>query len=150
MISQENEQVLSRQERVMAAKAAFLTDGNVERKQRGASSLRTSPSFYERNQRSVSVDSGNSPLEEATQENDLQKKHIFRLVRMMTAGMLFLVLVIAFSNGFSYKGFDQAYVQKALEDETSWNRLEQKVQKIYLSLERQWNQQDSSKENSSD
>lgn len=125
MEGQETEQFSSRQQRVLEAKAAFHPN-----------------SSYSRQAGSVSRDIQQNRFASEVTEGDLQKKHTFRLLRIMTAGMLFFVLVIAFSNGFSYHGFDQAYVQAKLDDETTWNRLEKQVQKIYLSLEKQWKEID--------
>lgn len=107
---------MSRQQKVLAAKAAF---GNVEDGQRtGNDAYREGQELWEQERVSVSPRLG--------------------LLRFMTAGMLLVVLMVAFHQGFSYQGFDQAYVQERLNDETAWNRLEKQVQQIYLSLEKQW------------
>ncbi len=60
-----------------------------------------------------------------------QSKHSFRLLRVMTTGMLFLILVIAFSNGFSYHGFNKNYVQQQLNSDAHWQMVEKVVQNIY-------------------
>lgn len=125
MEGQETEQFSSRQQRVLEAKAAFHPNSSYSREAGNLS--------RERQQNRFTV--------EMTEE-ELQRKHTFRLLRIMTAGMLFFVLVIAFSNGFSYHGFNQDYVQKKLDDETTWNRLEKQVQKICLSLEEHWKEID--------
>lgn len=121
MKGQETEQFSSRQQRVLEAKAAFHPN-----------------SPYSRQGGSVPRVSQQNRFTGEMPEDELKKKHTFRLLRIMTAGMLFFVLVIAFSNGFSYHGFNQDYVQAKLDDETTWNRLEKQVQKIYLSLEERW------------
>ncbi len=111
------EEFISRQQKIAAAKEAF--GGNQLSKVSYGSS-------YSREVEMVD-------LKDAGEE--LQKKHTFRLLRMMAAGMLFFLLVIAFSNGFSYHGFNQEYVQEKLNDETTWNQLQKQVQKLYFSIE---------------
>ncbi len=54
--------------------------------------------------------------------------HPFRLLRVMTAWVLLLVLLAAFYNDFSYRGFDREYVQERLEDDSVWQALEERVQ----------------------
>ncbi len=64
-------------------------------------------------------------------EQEEKKKMIERrccLLRWMTAGMLFLVLAIAFYFDFSYHGFNQDYVERWLQDDTMWNTV---VTQIY-------------------
>lgn len=110
---------ISRQQRVMAARAAF-GQGN---------SIRTvsSRNMEEWHSREV-----------AGPEEDWHSRRGYGLLRFMTSAMLLMVLMVAFHMGFSYEGFDRAYVQERLNDETSWNRLEKQVQQVYLSLEKQW------------
>lgn len=52
-----------------------------------------------------------------------EKKHPFGLIRIMAAGMLFLILGIAFYNNFSYNGFDKDYVLECLERSGYWDTI---------------------------
>ncbi|MCX4328123.1 MAG: hypothetical protein OSJ45_12640 [Lachnospiraceae bacterium] len=52
-----------------------------------------------------------------------EKKHPFGLIRIMAAGMLFLILGIAFYNNFSYNGFDKDYVLECLERSGYWDKI---------------------------
>ena len=99
---------MSRQERLMAAKAAFGTgtDRHMGR----------------------NIDSAETENLQQTEGTVFR----FGLIRFMASGMLLLVLLAAFATGFSYHGFDQNYVQERMNDETTWHRLEQKVQKLYI------------------
>lgn len=130
----DGEPAISRQQKVMAAKAAFgqnssgmgrLYHGAPERSFSGLAAP-------------VKGTRGMPAGEEAFPEEEWQAGRRFGLLRFMTAGMLLLVLVAAFHQGFSYEGFDKAYVQEKLNDETAWNRLEEQVRTIYVSLEKQW------------
>lgn len=101
---------ISRQQKVLEAKAAFG-----RRSQEGTMQKYHLADTYE-------------PAEQET------VRHPFRLLRIMTAWMLLLVLLVAFYNGFSYRGFDRQYVQKVLNDESTWNALEEKVQAVYQNI----------------
>lgn len=62
------------------------------------------------------------------QEQEQEEKrrlieHRCCLLRWMTAGMLFLVLAIAFYFDFSYHGFDKEYVENWLQDDTMWTAV---------------------------
>lgn len=52
-----------------------------------------------------------------------EKKHPFGIIRLMAAGMLFLILGIAFYNGFSYNGFDKDYVIECLDRSGYWDSI---------------------------
>ena len=52
-----------------------------------------------------------------------EKKHPFGIIRLMAAGMLFLILGIAFYNGFSYNGFDKDYVIECLDRSGYWDTI---------------------------
>lgn len=52
-----------------------------------------------------------------------EKKHSSGLARLMVAGMLFLILGIAFYNNFSYNGFDKDYVLECLNRSDGWNTI---------------------------
>lgn len=124
---------MSRQQKVLAAKAAFgQGSSGVGRTYRGLADKPPAGLAMP-----VRGTRGMRPGEEASEE-EWQAGGRFGLLRFMTAGMLLLVLVAAFHQGFSYEGFDRSYVQEKLNDETAWNRLEEQVQKIYVSLEKQW------------
>lgn len=113
----QQEEFISRQQKIVAAKEAF----------QGKQTLKYSYG----NEDDTSVEQ----MDWKNTSEELQKKHTFRLLRMMAAGMLFLLLVFAFQNGFSYHGFNQEYVQEKLNDETTWNWLKEQVKELYFSLE---------------
>ncbi len=52
-----------------------------------------------------------------------EKKHPFGLIRLMAAGMLFLILGIALYNNFSYNGFDKEYVMECLDRSGYWDTI---------------------------
>lgn len=56
-----------------------------------------------------------------------EKRHPFGMLRLMAAGMLFLILGIAFYNNFSYKGFDKEYVLECLEKSEYWDSIVENV-----------------------
>lgn len=116
-MERQSEEFISRQQRIAAAKEAFQGHYPI------------SNAYRSSNEDGIEQADWKNPTEES------QKKHTFRLLRMMAAGMLFLLLVFAFQNGFSYRGFNQEYVQEMLNDETTWNRLQEQVKKFYFSLE---------------
>ena len=120
----DEEQTMSRQEKLMAAKAAFGQTHTIR--------STATPGMWK-----STGETGGSGQEEP--EAGISGKN-FGLLRFMTAGMLLLLLIAAFGQGFSYQGFDRGYVQEKLNDETSWNRLEQREQQVYFSLEEQWKQ----------
>lgn len=112
---QQMDQQMNRQQKIMAAKASFQqTDGNAGFFYKGD----FKGSSYERKK----------TVEEKTPQTSLFH---FGLVRFMASLMLLLLLLAAFSRDFSYRGFGQEYVQKCMADESAWNRLESRVQKIY-------------------
>lgn len=130
------EKTISRQQKVMAAKAAFGNSGFVRTSDHGSfgswgtGAASDVPVIIQKN--------GNWQNREAVcgPEEEWRARHSFGLIRFMAAGMLLLILVVAFHQGFSYEGFDQAYVQEKLNDEASWNRLEEQVLQVFLSLDR--------------
>jgi hypothetical protein len=72
------------------------------------------------------------PVSEAPEET----KVVFPvgLWRFMASVLLLILLLSAFSNGFSYHGFNREYVQEKLQEETGWQQVEQKVQTVYKKL----------------
>lgn len=52
-----------------------------------------------------------------------EKGHPFGLLRLMAAGMLFLILGIALYNNFSYNGFDKDYVIERLNKSEYWDSI---------------------------
>lgn len=73
-----------------------------------------------------------------TQQQEEKRIQIERrclLLRWMTAGMLFLVLALAFYFDFSYHGFDKEYVEGWLQNDTLWEMAVTKIQH-YLSVSR--------------
>lgn len=116
---QQMDQQMTRQQKIMAAKASFQQTGD------------NAGFFYKGDfQRNFK---GNS-FEEAGaigEDNPQTTVFHFGLVRFMASLMLLLLLLAAFSGDYSYRGFGQEYVQKCMADESVWNRLESRVQKIY-------------------
>lgn len=51
------------------------------------------------------------------------QRHTFGLLRLMAAGMLFLILGIALYNNFSYNGFDKDYVIEYLNKSEYWDSI---------------------------
>ena len=106
---QQMDQQMNRQQKIMAAKASFQRTGD------------DAGFFYKRD------------LKEAEQllnetKNTGPSFH-FGLMRFLASVMLLIILLAAFSGGFSYRGFRQEYVEKCMSDETTWNKLEEQVQK---------------------
>ena len=112
---QQMDQQMNRQQKIMAAKASFRQTGD-------------NAGFFYRGDFKGSSFEGAGPVEE---ENPQTPVFHFGLVRFMASLMLLLLLLAAFSGDFSYRGFGKEYVQKCMEDESAWNRLESQVQKIY-------------------
>ncbi len=61
---------------------------------------------------------------------DAKEKHSFGLLRLMAAGMLFLILGIAFYNNFSYNGFDKDYVMDYLNKSDYWDSIVKKTGEV--------------------
>lgn len=124
---EEGQIVTSRQQRVMEAKAAFSGGEGERERQRGLSPHRNLA-------QSAAMTSGNLSEEEYSFYEKWRIRRCFALLRFMMAAAIVLLLMAAFSRDFSYHGFDQSYVQKQMEDETTWNALEEKVQNLYREL----------------
>lgn len=88
----------SRSEKIIEARRAFASDGS-----------------------SHNYNAHNSYKDEYLVTNE--KKHPFGLIRIMAAGVLFLILGIAFYNNFSYNGFDKEYVLECLERSGYWDTI---------------------------
>lgn len=112
---QQMDQQMNRQQKIMAAKASFQQTGD------------NAGFFYRGDFKGHSLDSAGSVEEE---DSTVPAFH-FGLVRFMASLMLLLLLLAAFSRDFSYRGFGQEYVRKCMADESAWNRLESRVQKVY-------------------
>ncbi len=112
---QQMDQQMNRQQKIMAAKASFQQTGG------------NAGFFYKGDFKGSSFE-GTKTVEEEDPQTPLFH---FGLVRFMASLMLLLLLLAAFSRDFSYRGFGQEYVQKCMADESAWNRLESRVQKIY-------------------
>lgn len=108
---QQMDQQMNRQQKIMAAKASFQGTGD------------DAGFFYKRD-----FGKAEQPVKE---QQDSGPSFHFGLMRFMASVMLLIVLLAAFSGGFSYRGFRQEYVEKCMADETMWNKLEDQVQKLY-------------------
>ena len=53
--------------------------------------------------------------------------NIFPAIRLIFAGMIFMLLIIAFYNDFSYNGFDKELVIQYLTDEDHWNDVVRQI-----------------------
>lgn len=145
MRQEDQEPRISRQQKVMAAKAAF-GQGSTTRMvlgQNGSAAVgERRGSWTAEAGREVGAPASarirRTSGEELATEEEWQPYRGFGLLRFMTSAMLLMVLIAAFHWGFSYEGFDRAYVQEKLNDETAWNHLEKQVQQVYLSLEKKW------------
>lgn len=97
--------VKSRSEKIMEARRAF-SDGSGGRNYSSYNSHYNHNSHYN---------------DEYLATNE--KRHPFGLIRLMAAGMLFLILGIALYNNFSYKGFDKEYVMECLDRSGYWDAV---------------------------
>lgn len=110
---EEAERRVSRSDKILEAKSAF---GQETGRYTGG---------YHRNSRVPSEHrDGNVPL------SDREERHHFGMLRMVIAGMLFFVLVIAFHFQVSYYGFNKENVKKALADESRWNSLVEQAAEV--------------------
>ena len=73
--------------------------------------------------------------EQEQEEKRIQIERRGLLLRWMTAGMLFLVLALAFYFDFSYHGFNKEYVESWLQNDTLWETAVSEIQH-YLSVKR--------------
>lgn len=81
--------------------------------------------------KSAFVPGGQSTYTRRTQDTvSERKKHSFGLLRMLVAGMLFLILISAFHFNVSYHGFDKEYVKEALADNSQWEKLVKQVSQV--------------------
>lgn len=71
--------------------------------------------------------------EQEAEELNKKIERRYCLLRWMTAGMLFLVLAVAFYFDFSYQGFDKEYVEECLKDDTAWKQI---TAQIYQEIEK--------------
>ena len=101
---QQMDQQMNRQQKIMAAKASFRQTGD-------------NAGFFYRGDFKGNSFEGAGSVEE---ENPQTPVFHFGLVRFMASLMLLLLLL----------GFGQEYVRKCMQDESAWNRLESKVQKV--------------------
>lgn len=109
MYEQENEiteRRLSRSDKILVAKSAFTQNKPVTLKAEYIKSdLETNDTKREM-----------SPV---------KKKHHFGMVRMVTAGVLFFLLIAAFHFQITTDSFNREAIEQALSDETHWNELVQ-------------------------
>lgn len=68
-------------------------------------------------------------VDEHSQDDMTQgiSRHPFRLLRVVTAVMLFFLLVIALYFDFSYHGFNREFIEHCLQDDTLWQKLTSKA-----------------------
>lgn len=66
--------------------------------------------------------------EQEQEEKKIQIERRCLLLRWMTAGMLFLVLALAFYFDFSYHGFNKEYVESWLQNDTLWEAAVSEIQ----------------------
>jgi len=57
-------------------------------------------------------------------------RHRFGILRMVTAGVLFFVLVLSFHLQLSYKEYDKEYVEQVLSDDSHWESLVNQVTQV--------------------
>ncbi len=100
--------VKSRAERVMEAKRAF-GEGKSSDRINGYS------------------DSSYKSRHQANKAYENEQKPPFVLIRFIAAAMLFLILLFAVKNDFSFEGFDREYIMKCLESNDYWNMLVEKA-----------------------
>lgn len=117
MTASEQQPQINRQQKILAAKASFQQTPSGGRR-------------YNREMSGYMAD-----LEEV--HEDAAPVFHFGLFRFMTSIMLVLVLIGAFASNFEYRGFNKRYVQECMSDESLWNRVEQKVQKIYYMIQKE-------------
>ena len=60
-------------------------------------------------------------------DNSAGEQNMGVSLRIIGAGILFIVMVVAFYNDFSYQGFDREYVMERLSDESYWTEIVQQV-----------------------
>ena len=70
--------------------------------------------------------------EQEQKEQSKKMEHRYCLLRWMTAGMLFLVLAVAFYFGFDYQGFNKGYVEHWLANDTLWKQV---TAQIYIRMQ---------------
>lgn len=99
--------VKSRAERVMEAKRAFGGGG--------------SDRAY------GYTDSSYRGKSQTTKSTESEQRPPFVLIRFIAAAMLFLILLFAVKNDFSFEGFDREYIMKCLEKNDYWNMLVEKA-----------------------
>lgn len=100
----------TREERVREARLAFGRTGY-------ATDRYSSSNAYAFNQ--------TENRQDGTDKHSMERR--FRLLRLVTAAMLFLVLSVAFYFDFSYYGFDREFVEQCLQDDTFWTELTEQV-----------------------
>lgn len=111
---------MSRSDRILEAKSAF-----------GQNTGRNARGYYSRGSEFSGLSSDRREL--VSQE---EGKHHFGMLRMVIAGMLFFVLVLAFHFQVSYYGFNKEFVQKALADESHWNSIVNQVTQVMNTIQK--------------
>lgn len=117
--NERSERPMSRSDKIMEAKSAFgqNTVGHTRGYSRGNDFLERYPASKDTASRQ-------------------QGKHHFGMLRMVIAGMLFLVLVTAFHFQVSYSGFNKEYLQTVLEDQSHWNHLVDRVTQVMSTIQK--------------
>lgn len=120
----------SRQQRILEAKASFETmpweaTGSAGGRNRQWHTDGQSPSWN-----AVRQSSRRDMRGETDREEDMRFRASCRMIRWLAAMMLFGLLVFAFANDFSYRGFDREYVSKCLADDQLWRGMERQLQQF--------------------
>ncbi len=109
---EQEEQPISRSEKIREAKSAFSQNAG---RNMGWGYGRDSYARNSYGREGEQVKPGTTDLwEQADFEGG---KNHYGIIRMVTAGVLFFVLILSFHLKLSYQGFDRAYVEQVLSKE---------------------------------
>lgn len=127
---EKEERQVSRAEKIQQAKSAFTHGTSPSRGiTSGYGRQEMSGGFNESRRDTVPLRYG---ITSGSEENlNMEEgRHHFGMLRMVTAGVLFFVLLLAFHFGVSYKGYDRAYVEQVLSDNSHWESLVNQVTQV--------------------
>lgn len=118
----------SRAERVREAKAAFEEQARGGRgRSRQASGRGISGGYGGQGNYGSYSDYGDT---EEDRYPEAERGIPFGMLRMLAAGVLFLLLVTAFHYNVSWQGFDKAYVKKQMAEHGRWDDLVNQVSAV--------------------